>query len=223
MRSIYEQVLGADFQRLHPRIQERFGFSSKDRIASIGRGVMRRVWHGSPLVKPFLWIGTFRNIMFPEVGTNVPFAVDNYAFCDHLGREVVSWVRTFSFPQRERRFDAYMAIAPDGKAIVDYFGTHAHYAADLHLYVTEEGGLGITSGAHRFHVGNLRVPFPVWLAGQANVVEWYDDDMACHRIRVRVTNPIMGLVLGYDGEFQATWETVRTVPERILPVRPLPV
>lgn len=223
MRSIYEQALGSDFGRLHPRMQERFGFSSRDGVASIGRGIMRRVWHGSPLVKPFLWVGALRNIMFPETGTDVPFAVDNYAFSDHLGREVVSWVRTFRFPGVERRFDAYMALAPDGKTVVDYFGTHAHYSTDLHLYVTEEGGLGITSGAHRFHLGRLRLPFPEWLAGRANVVEWYDDELGSYRIRVRVTNPVIGLVLAYDGEFQAAWETVRAVPERVMPVRPLPV
>ena len=36
MRSIYEEALGDKFKLLHPRIQERFGFSSKDQRASIG-------------------------------------------------------------------------------------------------------------------------------------------------------------------------------------------
>jgi hypothetical protein len=38
MRSIYERALGDKFNLLHPCIQERFGFSSKDRRASIGTG-----------------------------------------------------------------------------------------------------------------------------------------------------------------------------------------
>jgi len=41
-RSIYEQALGDEFRQLHPRIQERFGFRSKDHRASVGTGVMLR-------------------------------------------------------------------------------------------------------------------------------------------------------------------------------------
>src|SRR5262249_54307623 len=32
MRSIYERALGSDFQRLHPEIQRRFGFSSAGKV-----------------------------------------------------------------------------------------------------------------------------------------------------------------------------------------------
>ena len=46
MSSIYQQVLGADFYRLHPQIQRRFGFSSSDGIAAVGKGVMAEVWKG---------------------------------------------------------------------------------------------------------------------------------------------------------------------------------
>ena len=43
--SIYEQALGSQFQMLHPKIRERFGFDSKDHIASIGEGVMEEIWY----------------------------------------------------------------------------------------------------------------------------------------------------------------------------------
>ena len=45
MTSIYEQALGSQFQMLHPKIRERFGFDSKDHIASIGEGVMEEIWY----------------------------------------------------------------------------------------------------------------------------------------------------------------------------------
>ena len=53
MSSIYQHVLGPDFNRLHPEIQRRFGFSSSDNIASIGRGVMEEVWKGRFYTLPF--------------------------------------------------------------------------------------------------------------------------------------------------------------------------
>ena len=43
MKSIYEKALGADFDRLHPEIQRRFGFSSQDHLASIGTGIMDEI------------------------------------------------------------------------------------------------------------------------------------------------------------------------------------
>jgi hypothetical protein len=88
-------VLGSDFQRLHPEIQRRFGFNSESGVAAIGTGVMDRIWHGAPYTLPFLYIGTWRSIMFPEHGHNVPFTIQNYAYRDPLGRETVTWVRTF--------------------------------------------------------------------------------------------------------------------------------
>ena len=43
MTSIYRQALGDEFGRLHPRMQERFGVSSADELAQIGRGRMDEV------------------------------------------------------------------------------------------------------------------------------------------------------------------------------------
>src|SRR6266404_3500671 len=117
MRSIYERALGTDFTRLHPEVQRRFGFSSRDNIASIGRGVMEEIWHGRPYTLPFLYVGAWRRIMFPETGKNIPFTIENYAFIDSFGRETVTWVRTFD-SSRRRRFDAYMIYSEERERIV---------------------------------------------------------------------------------------------------------
>lgn len=66
MRSIYEQAMGSDFKRLHPEIQRRFGFSSRDNIASIGTGVMDEIWHGPVYTLPFLYLGSWRRILFQK-------------------------------------------------------------------------------------------------------------------------------------------------------------
>ena len=103
MSSIYQHALGSDFNRLHPQIQRRFGFSSADRVAAVGRGVMEEIWKGRFYTAPFLYVGTWRRIMFPETGRHIPFTIENYAFVDRFGRETVSWIRTFQ-SRRTRRF-----------------------------------------------------------------------------------------------------------------------
>src|SRR5438128_4101973 len=117
LSSIYEKVLGSDFKRLHPKIQERFGFSSSDGTACIGKGIMDEVWHGALYTLPFLYVGSWRRIMFPERGTKVPFSIENYAFVDPFGRETVTWIRRFD-TRTPRRFDAYMIYSRQRGRIV---------------------------------------------------------------------------------------------------------
>ena len=218
--SIYHRALGSDFDRLHPQIQRRFGFSSAADIASIGRGVMDEIWKGRFYTVPFLYVGTWRRIMFPETGRNIPFTIENYAFVDTFGRETVSWIRTFE-SRRTRRFDAYMIYSEARGCIVDYLGSHEHLAVDIDLSVDEEGGLRLRSGAQRFYEGPIGFTFPMLFSGIADVREWYDEKAQRFRIVVDVQNKTWGPLFGYRGSFEVEWRRVDrgAVPSHILPRR----
>ena len=220
MISIYQRALGSDFAKLHPQIQRRFSLTSDGGVAAIGTGTMDRVWHGAFYTLPFLYVGTWRSIMFPEQGKNVPFSIQNYAYRDQLGRETVTWVRTFS-TVKVRRFDAYMIYSEQRSCIVDYLGTHQHLAVDLDIQVAENGGLRLRSGAQRFYEGPVAFPFPLLFSGVADVCEWYDDAQQCFRIEVTASNRTWGKLFGYSGRFQVEWKAVNPndVPPEILPVR----
>jgi len=220
VNSIYQQVMGSDFSRLHPQIQRRFGFSSRDNIACVGTGMMEEVWHGPVYTLPFLYVGTWRRIMFPESGRNVRFEIHNYAYLDSLGRETVTWVRKFR-GRRPRRFDAYMIYSKDRSCIVDYLGTHQHLAVDIELRVATNGGLQLRSGAQRFYEGPIGFRFPMIFSGNADVCEWYDDEDRQFKIEVSVRNRTWGRLFGYRGHFQTEWRTVATgeIPSDIFPAR----
>jgi hypothetical protein len=220
MTSIYQEVLGPAFQRLHPQIQKRFGFSSAHGVAAIGRGVMEELWHGRFYTLPFLYIGTWRRIMFPERGVNVPFTVQNYAYRDRFGRETVTWIRTFE-AHRLRRFDAYMIYSQQRGKIVDYLGTHQHLAVDIDLSVDEQGGLRLRSGEQRFYEGPIAFRFPLVFSGIADVREWYDEAIDKFRIEVRVTNRVWGSLFGYRGTFNVEWKSVKPgeIPADVKPRR----
>lgn len=220
MVSIYQRALGSDFYQLHPEIQRRFSLSSGSGLAAIGTGTMDRIWHGAPYTLPFLYVGTWRRIMFPEHGTNVPFTIENYAYTDPLGRETVTWVRTFNTHKR-RRFDAYMIYSEERGCVVDYLGTHQHLAVDIELSVAANGGLKLRSGSQRFYEGRLAFEFPLLFSGIAEVCEWYDDERQCFRIDVSVTNRSWGKLFGYRGRFTVEWLPVTQgeVPQTLLPCR----
>jgi hypothetical protein len=204
MSSIYQIALGSDFAKLHPQIQRRFGFSSTDGIAAIGRGVMERIWHGPPYTLPFLYVGAWRRIMFPEHGRDIPFTIENYAYLDSFGRETVTWLRTFQ-TRRPRRFDAYMIHSSQRARIVDYLGTHQHLAVDIDLSVDERGGLRLRSGEQRFYERAIGFRFPMCFSGVADVCEWYDESINQYRIDVSVHNRRWGPLFGYNGHFSVEW------------------
>jgi len=219
MTSIYERALGNDFARLHPRIQERFALSSASGRAAIGRGTMETVWRGPWWTVPFLCLGSWRNIMFPERGTAVTFKIENWAYRDSFGRETVTWQRTFE-TTRARGFDAFMIYSESRDLIVDYLGTHQHLAVDLDISVDERGGMRLRSADQRFYEGLIAFRFPLLFSGVAEVCEWFDDDSGRFRIEVSVTNRAFGPLFGYRGAFDVEWVDAQNgPPAEVLPVR----
>jgi hypothetical protein len=220
LSSIYRQALGSDFDRLHPQIQRRFGFDSTSGLASIGRGVMDEIWHGRFYTLPFLALGTWRRIMFPERGHGVPFSIENYAYRDSFGRETVTWIRRFR-TRRPRRFDAYMIFSKERSRIVDYLGTHQHLAVDIDLSADGEGGLRLCSGEQRFFERSIAFRFPLLFSGVADVREWFDDVLGKFRIEVKVHNRFWGPLFGYRGSFDVEWRNCSPdeIPPDIKPVR----
>ncbi|WP_374999984.1 DUF4166 domain-containing protein [Aeromicrobium sp. CTD01-1L150] len=221
MSAIFREALGSDFERLHPRLQERFGFSSSDGIGCIGTGRMERIWRGSPLVVPFLHLGARRHLLFPETGSGVPFTIENHAYVDDLGRETLTFVRTFAVGGgRRRRFDATMVHSREHGGIIDYLGTHQHVAAHLDVHVDAEGGLHVASGRMAFLEGLVGLAIPPWACADARVHERWDEEAGCFRITVDVRNRVLGPVFGYHGRFTAHYvDTTAGVPAAIRPQR----
>lgn len=219
MTSIYQLSMGSDFERLHPQIQRRFGFASEDQIAAVGSGVMEKVWHGPLYTLPFLYIGTWRNIMFPARGENVPFTIENYAYRDGFGRETVTWVRKFQFPKRVRRFDATMIFSEARNRVIDYLGNHQHLAVDIDISVADNGGLRLRSGEQRFYEKFVGFRFPMFFSGYADVCEWFDDEAGKFKIEVVVKNRRWGELFGYRGSFDVTFVDKPVIPVDVKPLR----
>ncbi|MDR6906066.1 hypothetical protein J2X63_001752 [Agromyces sp. 3263] len=218
MTSMFEQALGAQqFARLHPMMQRRFGVGLARGEACFGRGIMTEIRRGPWWTVPFLQVGRLRNILVPDVGTDVPFTIENCPYVDPFGRETVTFVREYVVSGRRRRFDATMILV--GDRIVDYLGTHQHLAVDLDLEVDPEGGLLLTSGAQRFYEGVVGFRFPMLLSGRATLRERYDDTDERFQVALEVRNDRFGFLFGYHGSFTCEWMPVADAPARLKPVR----
>jgi hypothetical protein len=222
MASIFELGLGKDFQKLHPMLQKRFGVDAAAGYACVGRGVFSEVRRGAWWTVPFLRLGAYRNILFPDRGKDIPFTIENYPYIDGLGRPTVTFVRTLELPgATPRRFDATMVHSPQRGRVVDYLGTHQHLATDLALEVLADGSLHLQTGAQRFYEGFAAFEFPAALTGTADLYENFDDDRGVYTIQMQVRNPFLGFLFGYRGEFTCTFPALSAggVPGHLKPVR----
>jgi hypothetical protein len=218
MTSVFEEALGADFQRLHPMMRRRFGVGLDSAEACIGRGVMSSIRRGPWWTVPFLQIGRLRNILVPDVGRDVPFTIENYPYRDAHGRETVTFVRTYTTkPGRTARFDATMLLV-DGR-VLDYLGSRQHLAVDLDLAVDDRGGLVLTSDAQRFYEGPVAFRFPMLFSGRATLHEWWSDDDQAFHVDMEVRNHVFGFLFGYRGTFTCEWIPATDAPGRLKPRR----
>lgn len=217
MTSIFQRALGADFDRLHPMLQRRFGVGLDAGYGCVGRGTMTEIKRGPWWTVLFLRLGEFRNILTPDVGVNVPFTIENFPYRDPFGRETVTFVREYRIRRKPSRFDATMVLS-DGK-VLDYLGTHQHLAVDLDLSVDPDGSLRLSSGAQRFYAGPLGFPFPMLFSGRADLRESFDENENVYRIRLEVRNRVFGFLFGYEGEFTCDYVPASDAPDRLKPLQ----
>lgn len=218
MTSVFQAALGAEFHRLHPMMQRRFGVGLDAAEACIGRGVMTSIRRGPWWTVPFLQIGRLRNILVPDVGDDVPFTIENYPYRDAHGRETVTFVRTYTTrPGRTARFDATMVLV--GGRVLDYLGSHQHLAVDLDLVVDDRGGLVLTSDAQRFYEGPIAFRFPMLFSGRATLHEYWSDEDESFHVDLEVRNALFGFLFGYRGSFTCEWVPATDAPARLKPRR----
>lgn len=149
----------------------------------------------------------------------VPFLIENYPYVDPHGREAVSFVRTFAVGSRQHRFDATMVYCDRRGAVVDYLGAHHDFGVDLSFTALPDGALQIRTSGFRVYAGPIAGTLPAVLTGRALVRESFDEAIGCFRIDVRVTNPVVGPLFGYEGRFSMRSVDADRLPSQVRPVR----
>jgi hypothetical protein len=209
--------MGEDFARLHPMLQRRFGVGLEAGYGCVGTGVMSSIRRGPWWTLPFLHLGRVRNILIPDIGTDVPFTIRNFPYLDPWGRETITFAREYTIRQRLSRFDATMIL--HAGQIVDYLGTHQHLAVDLQLRAEPDGSLLLTTHAQRFHEGPIGFTFPLLFSGTAVLRESWDPAINAFRVHLSVTNKVFGFLFGYDGTFTCEYLPATDAPPELKPVR----
>ncbi|MBT2531881.1 DUF4166 domain-containing protein [Arthrobacter sp. ISL-48] len=203
---IYQQVLGGDFDRLQPELQDYFSLAPGSGHYCVGEGVFDVVGCRQQWLRPLLRLTSSEEAFFPEYGESIPFRIENHAHLDPFRRSSLTARREIRFPTVTRIFQDTTSVtdADSGPQLVDYVGRYRRVVTDLNLSVTAEGRLRGISEASRLFLGSLRLPLPAALDARAYAEQWWDGsegENGKHRIQVKVIQPQIGLVLVYAGSF----------------------
>ena len=197
--SIYKIMLGDDFKRLHPILQTRYEI--KDGNPFKAEGVMKKIVTGPKWLEPLLLLSTRWKVLFPEHGENVPFQIINTVKIDEKGNPQVHWERTFHFEKMERHFNALMSLDREHHIVKDYLGEPHIFYSELVFEVTKEGKMSIQSKKQRLVMGKVEIPIPTFFRGNVLVTESYVEEKGVFSIHVHITNPLIGTLVEYEGEF----------------------
>lgn len=198
--SLYQRVLGADFDRLQPELQDYFSLSPGEGRYGFGTGIFDVA--GSPIaaLRPAFTALPVTNAFFPEFGRGVPFTIRNFPHLDPFGRPSLTAVRNFRFDRTERIFeDTTSLTSPAG--LTDYIGRRRNLATDLELTVSDDGRLHMHSPHTRLFLGRLRLPVPVLAGADAHAEQWWDGESSRFQIRTLVRQRQLGAVFVYEGSF----------------------
>ena len=196
---IYETILAEHFNRLHPKLQQRYRLPVGEEF--FARGTMQVITSGPKLLKPMYSLFTKNDFLFPESGEHIPFTLSNKSYINADGHAEVYWERTFYFPGTPRKFNAKMAVDLVRKVVKDYLGDPAIFYSDLQFDVTQDGFLLIRSSEQRVILGRHEFGLPRALQGRVTVTEGYDDVRNEYTIHVSIFNDLIGRMMLYAGRF----------------------
>lgn len=198
--SIYEEILGEQFQQLQPMLRKRYALPIGKTFKATG--IMKKISGGPKWLQPLFLLGTLWKFLFPEQGENIPFTIINTSQVGANGEKQIHWERIFHFPKRKRYFNALMSLNMEKNVVKDYLGEPSLFYSELVFFVSEEGHMKIESRKQRFVLGFIEIPLPKFLQGCVQVTEYYIEESDVFSIHVVITNPLIGPLFEYEGEFR---------------------
>jgi hypothetical protein len=154
-------------------------------------GVMERIWHRPPWIRPLLMLLARHDLLFPETGSNVHAAL---VITNGPGRQ--QWRRTFEFDSLTRRFDA--VLLGEGDQVIEQLGRlHLRWVVGFERPAT----VHIRTAGGWVGFARRRIPLPRFLLPEVRAVE-VTTGRSTLTATIEATHPLLGPFFGYSGTFR---------------------
>ncbi len=188
MKSLMQQALGADWEKLPPALQAHYRFG-----ATVDTGSMDIEY--PRFMQPVWSILKLFGALVDRKGKGVATVVEKYV----VGERQI-WRRTITYADGQVvRFDSFWVAAGNGD-VIEF--VNPVLGLQMAPYVVGEKLLyrGVRFVAR---LGPMTIPIPEWLSlGHATIVEEALDDTH-FAMDFRLTHPLFGQLFRYSGEFEA--------------------
>lgn len=186
-QSVYERVLGSDFELLAPELRAYF---SGGHGVGKGTGVFEIAGCRLAILRPMLAYLARQRILFPEFARDVPFDIVNTP----TANGELEALRTFHLHARDRPLEDTMRVI--GGQLHDFLGNKRGFEVRMTLEITD-GFLTMRSDRQWVRILGARVRIPQ-LATVTVSESWLDGHQ---HVDVRLSTPVIGEWFRYAGRF----------------------
>lgn len=189
MKSLMQDALGSDWDKLPPALQAHYGYGT-----TVDIGHMDIEYPN--FMQPFLSILRVFGALVNRSGQQIPTRVEK-----NVVAERQYWRRTISYPDgKVINFNSYWVLA-DSNQLIEFVNPLLGLQMAMHV---EGGQLHYRGVRYVVKLGAWHLPIPEWLAlGHTTILETEIDETH-FAMDFRLTHPLFGQIFRYAGKFEAT-------------------
>jgi len=200
-RSPFSDVLSAHIPVLPAVLRDHYLVAPDMPYRIVLDGTMNRIWHRPTWLRPFFWLLTWADVLFPETGTNIPATMAVTGRCSSTGQGYQTWERTFTF-RKQRRFNAEMVYDADRECVVERLGPAHLLEMAWDVRFVPSASIEIVTTGCAIQLGQWSIALPRLLYPSVRAVETaVSDHVNTIHIDLEIVHPWIGPVFGYDGTF----------------------
>ncbi len=194
---LFRKILGAEWQKLHPDIQQRF---AKNPVAG------KPLYYTGTLselscsfvgkILGYITMPLIKGALLPFNDKGFPVDIEVYA---KPSRPFIFKQRTYRLNNRKPvMFTSYMCESPKGE-VLEYVGKGLGMKLVLHV---EDGNLHFTSDGYFWHIFGVRVPLPGILTPGKTFLCHQNDGPDEFNIRIEIKHCLFGKTFTQVGKFR---------------------
>ncbi|MFZ5876117.1 MAG: DUF4166 domain-containing protein [Nitrospirota bacterium] len=169
-------------------------------------GVMHRIWHKSPSLRPLFWILGKLRILVPYPGHDIPTSLVVLAGYDSTGQPYHQWKRTFCF-NPPVSFNSTVVYDPAVDKVVELVGPRGFLAMAWNVRFTAPGTLRLDTYGWGLRLGRRTFWLPralgSWVFGIVHFIQSAETaNSESVQIELVVSHALFGKMFGYTGWFR---------------------